>query len=90
MAKAAPDGLITALDIGSSKVSAMIAQKGDGGELIVLGTHGRRGLGRWVMGSSAEHILRHSPVPVLLVRAPEAARAEAERFTVPAGLRPPQ
>ena len=59
-------------------------------ELIVLGTHGRRGLGRWVMGSSAEHILRHSPVPVLLVRAPEAARAEAERFTVPAGLRPPQ
>ena len=31
MAKVAPEGLITALDIGSSKVSAMIAQKGDGG-----------------------------------------------------------
>jgi cell division protein FtsA len=38
MAKAAPEGLITALDIGSSKVSAMIARPGDGGELIVLGT----------------------------------------------------
>ena len=54
-------------------------------DLIVLGTHGRRGLGRWVMGSSAEHILRMSPVPVLLVRAPEAARAESEHFRLPAG-----
>jgi nucleotide-binding universal stress UspA family protein len=55
-------------------------------DLIVLGTHGRRGLGRWVMGSSAEHILRMSPVPVLLIRAPEKlAREESERFTLPSG-----
>ncbi|MGJ7568099.1 universal stress protein [Variovorax sp. GB1R11] len=55
-------------------------------ELIVIGTHGRRGLGRLVMGSSAEHILRMSPVPVLLIRAPEEpARAESEHFTLPAG-----
>lgn len=40
-------------------------------ELIVIGTHGRRGVGRLVLGSSAEHILRFAPVPVLLVRAPE-------------------
>ena len=40
-------------------------------DLIVLGTHGRRGVGRAVMGSSAEQILRYAPVPVLLVRAPE-------------------
>lgn len=45
MAKVAPDGLITALDIGSSKISAMIAQKGDGGELIVLGTGQRESRG---------------------------------------------
>ncbi|MFT6569410.1 MAG: cell division protein FtsA, partial [Sphingomonas echinoides] len=45
MAKTAPEGLITALDIGSSKVSAMIAQKGDGGELIVLGTGQRESKG---------------------------------------------
>jgi len=56
-------------------------------DLIVLGTHGRRGLGRMVMGSSAELILRHATVPVLLVRAPEAqAKAEAARFTLPSGL----
>ena len=37
-------------------------------ELIVLGTHGRRGAGRMLLGSDAEQILRLSPVPVLLVR----------------------
>lgn len=51
-------------------------------ELIVIGTHGRRGIGRWVMGSSAEHILRLSPVPVLLVRAPESARTEHPQATL--------
>lgn len=40
-------------------------------DLIVLGTHGRRGVGRMLLGSDAEQVLRTSPVPVLLVRAPE-------------------
>jgi len=42
-------------------------------ELIVCGTHGRRGVRRMVMGSDAEYILRRSPVPVLMVRGAEAA-----------------
>jgi nucleotide-binding universal stress UspA family protein len=37
-------------------------------DLIVMGTHGRRGLKRLVMGSDAELVLRLSTVPVLLVR----------------------
>jgi nucleotide-binding universal stress UspA family protein len=37
-------------------------------DLIVMGTHGRRGLARLAMGSDAEIVLRLSPVPVLLVR----------------------
>jgi nucleotide-binding universal stress UspA family protein len=37
--------------------------------LIVMGTHGRRGLSRLTLGSDAELVLRESPVPVLLVRA---------------------
>ncbi|HEY2257594.1 MAG TPA: universal stress protein [Variovorax sp.] len=40
-------------------------------DLIVLGTQGRRGVGRLILGSGAESILRTSSVPVLLVRAPE-------------------
>ncbi|MHA6720883.1 cell division protein FtsA [Sphingomonas sp. RS6] len=45
MAKVAPEGLITALDVGSSKVSALIAQRGEGGQLIVLGTGQRESRG---------------------------------------------
>ncbi|GAA0735921.1 cell division protein FtsA [Sphingomonas sp. ABOLD] len=45
MAKAAPEGLITALDVGSSKVSALIAQRTDEGNLIVLGTGQRESRG---------------------------------------------
>lgn len=37
-------------------------------DLIACGTHGRRGVSRMLLGSSAEYIIRHAPVPVLLVR----------------------
>ena len=37
-------------------------------DLIVMGTHGRRGVKRLVMGSDAEMVLRSSPVPILFVR----------------------
>lgn len=37
-------------------------------DLIVIGTHGRRGVSRLVLGSDAEQIVRAAPVPVLLVR----------------------
>ena len=41
-------------------------------DLIVMGTHGRRGIRRLALGSDAEHVMRASTVPVLLVRsAPE-------------------
>jgi nucleotide-binding universal stress UspA family protein len=40
-----------------------------GADLIVMGTHGRRGLRRVVLGSDAEQVVRMSKVPVLLVRA---------------------
>jgi len=39
-----------------------------GADLVVLGTHGRRGLGRMLLGSGAEQVIRLSPVPVLVVR----------------------
>lgn len=45
-------------------------------DLIVMGTHGRRGLQRLTLGSQAEAVARASPVPVLLVRLePPAATA---------------
>lgn len=39
-----------------------------GADLLVLGTHGRTGLGRVLLGSVAEHVVRHAPCSVLVVR----------------------
>ena len=38
-------------------------------ELVVMGTHGRRGVQRWFMGSTTEKLLRHSPVPLITISA---------------------
>ncbi|MDB5900550.1 MAG: UspA domain protein [Ramlibacter sp.] len=38
-------------------------------DLIVVGTHGRRGIGRVLLGSGAEQVIRLAPVPVLTIRA---------------------
>jgi nucleotide-binding universal stress UspA family protein len=37
-------------------------------DLIVMSSHGRGGLARWVFGSVAEKVVRHSPCPVLIIR----------------------
>lgn len=41
--------------------------------LIAMGTHGRRGIRRLLLGSDAEIVVRHTTVPLLLVRAHESA-----------------
>lgn len=48
-------------------------------DLIVMGTHGRRGFDRLLLGSDAERVLRDSAVPVLLVRGAKGARKPAAR-----------
>lgn len=47
------------------------AAKEHGASMIVMGTHGRHGLPRWVMGSVAERVVRGAPIPVLTVRSPD-------------------
>ena len=44
-------------------------------DMIVMGTHGRRGLSRLLMGSVAEHVVRVAPCPVLTVKQPAPAVA---------------
>ena len=41
-------------------------------DLIVMSTHGRSGLGRLILGSVAESVIRGTTAPILLVRGPEA------------------
>jgi nucleotide-binding universal stress UspA family protein len=54
-------------------------------DVISMATHGYRGIKRLVLGSVADNVLHHAPVPVLLVRPPESAELmddeEAERAT---------
>lgn len=48
---------------------AEYAEKNDV-DLIVIATHGRSGISRWMWGSTADKILRSACVPVMMVRAP--------------------
>lgn len=47
-----------------------------GADLIVMGTHGRTGLRRLLMGSVAEHVVRKAPCPVLTMRTPVESELE--------------
>jgi nucleotide-binding universal stress UspA family protein len=42
-------------------------------DLIVIASHGRSGIGRWVMGSVADRIMRSVCIPVMMIRAPGCA-----------------
>ena len=57
-------------DTLSERVSDMIVDEAKSwrADLIVIGTHGRRGVGRLLLGSDAEQVARSASVPVLLVR----------------------
>lgn len=48
-------------------------------DLIVMGTHGRAGIKRTLLGSITEEVLRRAPCPVLTVRAEEAQAAGVQR-----------
>jgi nucleotide-binding universal stress UspA family protein len=62
-------------DLKGGRVADAIIEecRAAGCDLIVIGTHGRRGFQHALMGSDAERVMRISPVPVLLIRAPGAA-----------------
>lgn len=57
------------LETGDARAQIEQVARRIGADLIVMGTHGRRGVSRWLLGSVAEAVLRVAPCPVLLVRA---------------------
>jgi nucleotide-binding universal stress UspA family protein len=62
--------LLTREIVGGPAADAIVREaKKQRADLIVLGTHGRRGVRRLVLGSDAEQVVRTSRVPVPLVRA---------------------
>ena len=67
------DGVSVETEVTMGKPAETIADYAVHNEidLIVIATHGRSGVGRWVMGSVADRVLRSACVPVLMVRPPE-------------------
>jgi nucleotide-binding universal stress UspA family protein len=61
-------------DPGESIVSAAEAEAAD---LIVVGTHGRGTIGRLLLGSVSEHVVRNAPCPVLVARPDVAVRSRS-------------
>jgi len=59
--------------VGQPAIAILHAQKTLGAEVIVMGTHGRRGLSHFILGSVAEHVVREAYCPVLTVRPPRAS-----------------
>jgi nucleotide-binding universal stress UspA family protein len=55
---------------GDPATSVVQAAEEEGADFIVVGSHGRTGLGRLLMGSVAEAIVRHAKCPVVTVKAP--------------------
>lgn len=50
----------------------------EGIDLLVMGTHGRTGISRFLLGSVTEKVVRTSPIPVLTVRMTDEAASEEE------------
>jgi nucleotide-binding universal stress UspA family protein len=76
----APDARVRVehrLEEGDTATQILRVAQETGCDMIVLGTHGRTGLGRLLMGSVAEQVLRMAPCPVLTVRAPFPASESA-------------
>jgi nucleotide-binding universal stress UspA family protein len=62
----------TSVWYGAAPLSIVEAARLRRADLIVMSTHGRSGLGRLILGSVAESVLRGTSVPILLLRAPGA------------------
>jgi nucleotide-binding universal stress UspA family protein len=56
---------------GPAWAEILASAKEAGADLIVIGTHGRRGLSRALLGSVAEKVVRTAACPVLTIRGPE-------------------
>ncbi|MBI2199597.1 MAG: universal stress protein [Candidatus Rokubacteria bacterium] len=65
-------GVETSVWYGSPATAIIEAARLQKGDLIVMTTHGRSGLGRLILGSVAESVLRGTTTPILLLRAPGA------------------
>ena len=66
------EGAVLSYEVLEGSVANTLAHwaEDNGVDLIVIASHGRSGVSRWVYGSVADRVLRSACVPVLMIRAP--------------------
>lgn len=69
------------LEYGDPAAVILEVAQETGADLIVMGTHGRTGLRRLLMGSVAERVVRKASCPVLTVRSPVMGRSESDSLS---------
>jgi universal stress protein A len=67
----------TLVTSGDPAEQVLDTARGVNADLIVMGTHGRKGLGHLVLGSVAERVVRESPIPVLTAHSTPRVRKRA-------------
>lgn len=73
---ARPARLTVRIEAGEPSDTILRTASDGGADLVVMGTHGRTGLARLLIGSVAEAVLRRSPCPVLTIRVPSKIARE--------------
>jgi nucleotide-binding universal stress UspA family protein len=70
--KTALEGAVLSCEVLEGKVAETLSHwaEQNGVDLIIIASHGRSGVSRWVMGSVADRLLRSVCVPVMMIRAP--------------------
>lgn len=76
------------LEEGEPVPTILTVAKRVGADVIVMGTHGRTGLGRFLMGSVAEQVVRKAQCPVLTVKHPVPAKTTEPEVEQVAALSP--
>jgi nucleotide-binding universal stress UspA family protein len=65
--------------VGPAADETVVAAEQNGADMIAMSTHGHSGVGRWIMGSVADAVVRRTHLPCLLLRPAEAGKADASR-----------
>jgi len=66
--KTETDGKKVAHTYGTAAEHIVLGSEKDDETLIAMTTHGRSGMGRWLMGSVADRVVRHAAGPVMILR----------------------
>jgi nucleotide-binding universal stress UspA family protein len=72
-------GVQITTDVRRGPVTREIVGIAAEGDVIVMASHGRGGISRWLLGSVAEDVVRNSMVPVMLIRAQDREDNDASR-----------